>query len=303
MDGVKVVTGASALVLLMACAGPAPALADTIQGALVQAYQGNPQLNAQRAQVRSTDETVPQALSGYRPKVAVSASAGYQYMDALSLQGSTPQQKVITDLHGATPPRSAGVTVTQTLYNGNQTANKTRAAEAQVSGSREALRVLEEGVLFSAASIYMDYLRDSATVEVNKSNVRVLEQTLKQTRDRFNVGEVTRTDVAQAEASLAQGRAAVLTAESNYARSRATYRQVIGVEAGNLVPAAPVDRLSPSRLNDAIGLGRARHPAANRRRPARAALRRPQAHPQGCRAGAHERRLPRLARLGLLQDG
>src|SRR6201987_4256051 len=144
MDGVKVVTGAAALVLLMACAGPAPVLADTIEGALVQAYQSNPQLNAQRAQVRSTDETVPQALSGYRPKVSVAASAGYQYLD---------ETQAGVRIHGATPPSSAALNVTQNLYNGNQTANKTRAAEAQVSGAREALRVLEQGVLFSAASV------------------------------------------------------------------------------------------------------------------------------------------------------
>ena len=81
MDGVKLFTGAAAAVLLMACTGPAPALADTIEGALVQAYQSNPQLNAQRAQVRSTDENVPQALSGYRPKVSIAATAGYQYND------------------------------------------------------------------------------------------------------------------------------------------------------------------------------------------------------------------------------
>jgi outer membrane protein len=260
MVGVKVVTGAAALVLLMVCAGPAPVLADTIEGALVQAYQGNPQLNAQRAQVRSTDETVPQALSGYRPKVAVSASAGYQYMDALSLQGSTPQQKVITDLHGPTPPRSAGVTVTQTLYNGNQTANRTRAAEAQVSGSREALRVLEEGVLFSAASIYMDYLRDSATVEVNKSNVRVLEQTLKQTRDRFNVGEVTRTDVAQSEAQLAAGKTQELQSESQLNTTRSNYRRIIGSEPQNLAPGSPVDRFLPRTLQQAVDISLIENP-------------------------------------------
>src|SRR5262252_6734774 len=90
MFGVKVVTGAAATVLLMACMGSTPALADTIEAALVRAYQGNPQLNAQRAQVRSTDENVPQALSGYRPKVAVTASAGYQYTDVNSTQGGTP---------------------------------------------------------------------------------------------------------------------------------------------------------------------------------------------------------------------
>ena len=87
-----------------------------------------------------------------------------------------------TDIHGTNPPRSVGATVTQTLFNGQQTANKTRAAESQVSGAREALRVLEQTVLLSAATIYMDYLRDAAIVEVQQSNVRVLEQTLKQTR-------------------------------------------------------------------------------------------------------------------------
>src|SRR3954447_14356881 len=103
MFGVKFVTGAAAAVLLLACAGPVPALADTIEAALVRAYQGNPQLNAQRALVRSTDETVPQALSGYRPKVNVTASAGYQYTDTLSTgggQGSIPPQVIRTDVHG-----------------------------------------------------------------------------------------------------------------------------------------------------------------------------------------------------------
>ncbi len=207
MFRVKVVTAAAAVVLLMACAGPAPALADTIEAALVRSYQNNPQLNAQRASVRSTDENVPQALSGYRPKVALTASGGYQYQDITLTQGGAP-------IHGTTVPHSVGMTVTQTLYNGNQTANKTRAAESQVSGAREALRVLEQTVLLQAATIYMDYLRDSAIVEVQRSNTRVLEQTLKQTQDRFNVGEVTRTDVAQSEAQLAAGRTQQLTAES-----------------------------------------------------------------------------------------
>src|ERR1700688_2157411 len=190
MNGVKVVTGAAAAVLLLAYMGPMPVLADTIEAALVRAYQNNPQLNSQRASVRSTDENVPQALSGYRPKVAVTASAGYQYTDFNSTVGGSPTEIVRSETHGTNPPRSAGLTVTQTLYNGNQNANKTRAAERQVSGAREALRVLEQTVLLSAATIYMDYLRDAAIVEVQKSNTRVLEQTLQQTRDRFNVGEV-----------------------------------------------------------------------------------------------------------------
>src|SRR5664279_4757072 len=120
MRGVKLVTGAAAAVLLMTCLGPLPALADTIEAALVRAYQNNPQLNAQRASVRSTDENVPQALSAYRPKVAFTASAGYQYTDGNSTSGGSPTAIVRGEGHGANSPRSAGMTITQTLYNGQQ---------------------------------------------------------------------------------------------------------------------------------------------------------------------------------------
>ena len=260
MHGVKVVTAASAVVLLLAQIGPTPALADTIEAALVRAYQNNPQLNAQRAQVRSTDENVPQALSGYRPKVSLTASAGYQYTDTLTTSGGTPNQIVRTETHGADPPRSVGMTVTQTLFNGQQTANRTRAAESQVSGSREALRVLEESVLLSAATIYMDYLRDAAIVEVQKSNVRVLEQTLKQTQDRFNVGEVTRTDVAQSEAQLAAGKTQELTAEANLVTTRANFRRIIGNEPSNEAPGSPVDRFLPGSLPGAVELSLVENP-------------------------------------------
>jgi len=260
MRGVKLVTGAAAAVLLMANMGLAPALADTIEAALVRAYQNNPQLNAQRAQVRSTDENVPQALSGYRPKVALTASAGFQYTDTNATQGGTPNAIVRTEIHGANPPRSAGLTITQTLFNGQQTANKTRAAESQVSGSREALRVLEQSVLLSAATIYMDYLRDSAIVEVQKSNVRVLEQTLKQTRDRFNVGEVTRTDVAQSEAQLAAGNTQLLAAEATLTTTKANFRRIIGNEPQALAPGSPVDRFLPGTLPGAVELSLIENP-------------------------------------------
>src|SRR6266478_5738675 len=260
MRGVKVVTGAAAAVLLMAHVGLTPALADTIEAALVRAYQNNPQLNAQRAQVRSSDENVPQALSGYRPRVAVTASAGYQYTDTNTTAGGSPTAIVRTEIHGANAPRSAGLTVSQTLFNGQQTANRTRAAESQVSGSREALRVLEQSVLLSAATIYMDYLRDSAIVAVNQSNVRVLEQTLKQTRDRFNVGEVTRTDVAQSEAQLAAGKTQLLTAESNLTTTRSNFRRIIGNEPEALAPGSPVDRYLPGTLPSAVDLGLVENP-------------------------------------------
>ncbi|WP_213775218.1 TolC family outer membrane protein [Bradyrhizobium sp. dw_78] len=260
MGGVKVVTGAAAAVLLLAWTGPAPVLADTIEAALVRAYQNNPQLNAQRSSVRSIDENVPQALSGYRPKVAITASAGVQYTDFNSTQGGTATDLVKSEFHGVDAPRAAGITATQTLYNGNQTANKTRAAESQVSGAREGLRVLEESVLLSAATIYMDYLRDAAIVEVQRSNTRVLEQTLKQTQDRFNVGEVTRTDVAQSEAQLAAGRTQQLAAESQLTTTRSNFRRIIGNEPEALAPGSPVDRFLPAALPAAIELSLMENP-------------------------------------------
>jgi outer membrane protein len=249
----------AATFLLMGYMGPA-ALADTIEAALVRAYQNNPQLNAQRAAVRATDENVPQALSGYRPKVAVTASAGYQYTDSNSTFGGTATQILRSEVHGANPLRAAGLTVTQTLYNGNQTANKTRAAESQVSGAREGLRVLEQTTLLTAATIYMDYLRDAAIVEVQRSNVRVLEQTLKQTRDRFSVGEVTHTDVAQSEAQLAAGKTQLLAAEATLTTTKANFRRIIGNEPKQLAPGSPVDRFLPGTLPAAVDLSLIENP-------------------------------------------
>jgi outer membrane protein len=253
--GVSRLHGVAATVVLMAVAGPVPALADTIEAALVRAYQNNPQLNAQRAQVRIIDENVPQALAGYRPQAAVTASLGYQYTDTNSVAPGFGGE-----IHGTEPPRSAGATVTQTLYNGNQTANKTRAAESQVSGAREALRVLEQTVLLSAATIYMDYLRDAAIVEVQKSNTRVLEETLIQTRARTELGELTPTDVAQAAAQLAAGKTQQLTAEANLTTTASNFRRIIGNEPVQLAPGSPVDRFLPTTLPAAVSLSLTQNP-------------------------------------------
>jgi outer membrane protein len=230
--------------------------ADTIEATLARAYQSNPQLNAQRAQVRATDELVPQALSGYRPRVAVTATGGYQY----GTESETAPGSPTAIFSGAQIPRSVGASVTQTLFNGFQTANRTRAAESQVSAAREGLRVLEQTVLLSAATVYMDYLRDSAILEVNRANLRVLEQTLAQTRDRARVGDVTETDVAQSEAQLAAGRTQFSTAEANLAISRANFRRIVGTDPSNLAPGAPVDRYLPNTLTEATALGAMENP-------------------------------------------
>ncbi len=230
-----------------------------MESALVQAYQNNPQLNAQRASARVTDEAVPQALSGYRPRASVTATLGEQYSD-VTTRANSQGINTYARSHATTTPYSGTGTVSQTLFNGFQTANRTRVAESQVSAAREGLRIMEQTVLLAAATAYMDVLRDTANLEVQRTNVRVLEETLKQTRDRFNVAEVTRTDVAQAEAQLAAGQSAVAASESILNTSRANYRQVVGTEAVNLAPGSPVDRFSPRVLSAAIDNGLSENP-------------------------------------------
>jgi outer membrane protein len=237
------------------------ASADTLEGSLILAYQNNPTLNAQRASVRATDEGVPQALSGYRPRVNVNGSIGSQYFDTTSRSQTLGVGNTYTQLSGNMTPNNYGITATQTLFNGFQTSNRTRQAESQVQAARETLRVSEQSVLLSAVTAYMNLLRDAAILDLQRRNVEVLQEQLRQTRDRFNVGEVTRTDVAQSESRLAAGRSQVLNAEAVYKASVATYRQVIGVEPGRLAPGSPVDRFSPRTLPAATGLATATHPA------------------------------------------
>src|SRR6185503_5993669 len=215
-----------------------PAGADTLKWALTQAYQNNPQLNSQRASVRATDETVPQALSGYRPRITLTATAGEQYLDAQT-KTTVANRTTYTSTSGNQGVQSYGGTVTQPLLNGFATASRTRQAEQLVSAARETLRLTEQNVLLNAATAYMNLIRDAAILDLQRRNVEVLQEQLRQTRDRFNVGEVTRTDVAQSESRLAAARASMLTAESNFTTSRSTYRQVIGVEPGRLAPASP----------------------------------------------------------------
>jgi outer membrane protein len=253
-----------ALGIAAVAASAVAATADTLEWALVQAYQNNPSLNAQRASLRATDENVPQALSGYRPKLSVTGTGGYNYSSTQSHslnQSVFPNTVTYSDIADNFGSRGIGASATQTLYNGFQTANRTRQAESQVMGARETLRVTEQQVLLDAATAYMNLLRDGAILDLNRSNVEVLTEQLKQTRDRFNVGEVTRTDVAQAESRLAAGRSALLGAQSNYVTSQANYRRVIGVDPGKLAPGTPVDRFSPPNLPAAISAGQIQSPS------------------------------------------
>ena len=267
---VRLVLGAGRLLRAVACGAVvgatclgtgSPARAETLDRALVRAYQNNPQLNSQRAVVRQTDELVPQALSGYRPTVAGTGTTGENYLSEVNKTTGPAGAPIYPRSTFGFEASTLGITVTQNLYNGLKSANRVRQAESNTSAARETLRVAEQAILLNAATAYMDHLRDTALLELQRRNVEVLQEQLRQTRDRFIVGEVTRTDVAQAESRHAMGRAAVLSAEAQNSRSKATYRQVIGVEASNLQPASPVDRLTPKRLPEAIDIARARHPS------------------------------------------
>ena len=242
---------------------PHRAAAETIEAALARAYANNPQLNAQRAIVRQADEGVPQALSGYRPTITANATVGREYTNTKNIIPPTPPilpTGAGFGDRGLTTPYSVGATASQTFFNGERTANNVRQAESKVSAARETLRVMEQSVLLAAATVYMDMSRDSANLDVQENNVRVLQRTLQDTRNRFNAGQITSTDVAQSEAQLAAGEASMHAAEAALMTTRANYRRIIGDEPANLAAATAVDRLAPSTLNAAIVVAAAQNP-------------------------------------------
>lgn len=234
--------------------GSTGAFAQTLEGALARTYINNPTLNAQRATTRVIDENVPRALSGYRPTVTGNASVGATQIEVTPPIG--PRQNA-----GLTPT-SVGVTATQTLYNGLRTGNSVRTAESQVGQARENQRVTEQSVLLAAVTAYMNVLRDQALVELQRQNLQALGEQLRVTRDRFNVGEVTRTDTALAEAASAGARSGLIQAQSNLNTSRAIYRQTIGEDPpARLAPGRPADYLLPKSYDAALGVALQRNPS------------------------------------------
>ncbi|MBB4198121.1 outer membrane protein [Rhodoblastus sphagnicola] len=240
-----------AVVALMCAAGPAAA--ETMSSALARAYRNNPDINQQRAAVRARDETVPAAKAGWLPKASLQGQSGHQANEITGYPGSNGRH--------SSNPSQAGATLSQTLFDGNRTANGVSQAESTVLAQREALRQQELATLQSGATAYMDVLRDTAVLGLKRSNIKVLQVQLQQTQDRFNVGEVTRTDVAQAESALAGARADFASAQSNLETSIASFRRQIGVDPKNLSPAQPVERLLPKSVQAAIGVGLDEHPA------------------------------------------
>ena len=238
---------------LCALSMPGAAQAESLPEALAKAYQNNPQLNAERARQRATDENVPQALAGYRPQIVAGLSAGLQAVRNL-LPDNTIQSATLK-------PWTIGVTVTQTLFNGFKTANSVRVAELQVQSGREALRNVGQGVLLDAVTAYTNVLANQSLVEAQRSNVAFLRETLSIAQKRLNAGDVTPTDTAQAEARLNRGLADLNAAEVNLAVSQAIYTQVIGNPPAQLKPAENVDRYLPRSRDDAIVMATKGNPA------------------------------------------
>ena len=228
------------------------AKAESMSGALAKSYGYSPDLNQQRAATRAADESVPRATAGWRPSLTAATSVG------MLTTRTVNNGRLTTDSN--TMPRTNSVAVTQTLYNGGRTGNTVRAAESTVMQSRETLRQSEQDVLSAGSTAYMNVLRDTALLQLQNNNVEVLQQQLKQTEDRFQVGEVTRTDVAQSQASLAQGQASAAGARFNLQNSIAVYRQVIGEQPRNLEPARPVEALLPRSLDAALATAMKQHP-------------------------------------------
>ncbi len=227
-----------------------------MSGALSRAYSNNPDINQQRAAVRARDEGVPTAKAGWLPKASGTLNAGRQVNQVTDLFGSGSGAQKIAGF-----PRGTSAQVTETVFDGFRTVNNVNEAESSVLQARETMRQTEITTLQAGATAYMDVLRDTAVLGLRANNIKVLEVQLQQTRDRFQVGEVTRTDVAQAESSLATGRADYAVAQSQLETSVANYRRQIGVPPKQLQPAQPIEKLLARSVDSAIMTGLEEKPA------------------------------------------
>lgn len=196
----------------------------TLQEALAAAYSNNPTLLAERAHLRSVDENVPTALAGWRPTVIMQNQAGYGWGRGSQFGASFKANR---------PLGGVNATLTQPLYMGGRTRAMTSQAENAVMAERARLVQSEQQVFTDGINAYVTVIEDKQVLALDISNEQVLTQQLQATNDRFRVGEITRTDVAQAEAALAQARAQRQAAEGTLQTARATFRQEFGAEAAN----------------------------------------------------------------------
>ena len=196
------------------------AAAQSLEEALVLAYQNNPALQAQRARLRAVDEEVPEALAGWRPTIEVAGDVGALYSETDGMIPNSGSSTVV--------PHGVGLTAVTPIYQGGRVAAQVESAESRVSAGRAQLQGVEQSILLDTVTAYMDVLRYNAEIELSRSSERVVRRQLQAAQDRLDVGEVTRTDVAQAEARLAQAGAERVAAEGGMMSARAFFRQVIG---------------------------------------------------------------------------
>lgn len=232
-----VIASSLAIVALIGLHGT-PASAQTIEDALAKAYLNNPTLLSTRAGLRSTDESVPQALANWRPSVEITGSAGAEVVESNTSTG--------TDRNQSRRPRDIGISLTQPLFRGGRTLAATSGAENDIRAARARLLEAEQNILLQAATAYLNVYRDQAVLRLNQNNEEVLQRQLEATRDRFEVGEITRTDVHQAEARLARSKADRIQSQGDLETSRANYLNVVGEPA-------PATLTLPDRAGDLPG--------------------------------------------------
>ncbi|WP_310619728.1 TolC family outer membrane protein [Flexibacterium corallicola] len=240
----------------MVLSGGGSASALSINEALSLTYQNNPSLNAARAQLRSYDENVPQALSGWRPTLYGSASIGHIHrkVNFNDLPRSTNLSQSYNDY-------TVAAQLTQTIFRGFQTVNSTRQAEAIVLAQREELKATEQSTLLNAVTAYMDVIRDTALVSLYRSDLRFQDENLRATKDRFAVGEGTRTDVAQSEAGRASSESSLNQALAQLNASRAFFVQVVGEDPKRLSANTNVASLLPKTVSSVVSVGQKEHPS------------------------------------------
>ncbi|QND53186.1 TolC family outer membrane protein [Phyllobacterium sp. 628] len=226
-----------------------PSMAETILGAMAKAYQNNSTVNADRAGVRVTDEGVAVAKSGYRPTVSATAEFNTQ---ARRLDGGS-------NSHSNTG--TFGITINQMLFDGFQTKNNVASAKTQVLAARENLRNNEQNLLFSAAQAYMDVYQARQIAVLRQKNLEFLDEQLRAAKARFDVGEGTRTDVAQAEAEKASAIATLNVARADVKTAEATYIQIVGAAPNGLKSAGMATRNLPKSMDSAFNVASAGHPA------------------------------------------
>ena len=238
------------VVLIVLAGMPSAVFAQTLESALAAAYMNNPGLGAERASLRATDERVPQALGNWRPDVEISSDISRAGTFNNTRTGKTDQIRT---------PRGLELNVTQSLFRGFRTRSATREARNTVKAARARLLAKEQDVLLEAATAFMDVVRDRAVVELNINNEKFLKRQLEAVVDRFEVGELTRTDVSQAEARLAGATAGRIQAKGDLEASRAAYLKVIGEEPGTLIQPKPSGGL-PANKAESISRAIENHP-------------------------------------------